>query len=322
MSNGVGAAAAALFAVVLLLASAAPAAAQYPYPYEAFDRRPMAGWARGKKAAGRPDPIPGLTNPDVPATGNLSASMEGELWAMLGGAVGWELSGCTAMQLVEKASCSDTSQCISKTFLHPSPTDLVLPFGYPLETYPIETSDGFVLRLYRIPYGKTNSTKYSKDKPVVLLHHGVTLASSSFVCLDPASSMGFYLADAGFDVWMANTRGNTYSRGNRFNRDTDAAYWYQSMDELALIDLPTQIDEVLRLTGKPSLALVGHSQGCTLPVMLLAMRPEYNEKIWLLTLLGPVTFAEEIRAPFLSWQAKTRSAQVCVWMRWVRVGEL
>jgi len=88
---------------------------------------------------------------------------------------------------------------------HPPPTrtppqtspDLVLPFGYPLETYPVETSDGFILRLYRIPYGKINATQPSKDKPVVLLHHGVTLASNSFVALDPNSSMGFYLADAG-----------------------------------------------------------------------------------------------------------------------------
>jgi hypothetical protein len=32
---------------------------------------------------------------------------------------------------------------------------------------------------------------------VVLLLHGITLASSGFVVLDPGSSMGFYLADAG-----------------------------------------------------------------------------------------------------------------------------
>ncbi len=187
----------------------------------------------------------------------------------------------------------------------------MLPFGYPLETYPVETTDGFILRLYRIPYGVSNSTNpTTKDKPVVLLHHGVTLASSSFTCLDPNSSMAFYLADAGFDVWMLNTRGNTYSRGNRHYRSTDSAYWYQSMDELALIDLPTQIDEVLRLTGQRQLALVGHSQGCTLPLMLLAQKPEYNKKLWLLMLLGPVTFAQHIKAPFLGWQAETKSSGV------------
>ena len=75
--------------------------------------------------------------------------------------------------------------------------DLVLPYGYPLETYPVETEDGWILRLYRIPHGVANSTDPSPNKPVVLLHHGVTLASNCFVALYPGSSMGFFLADAG-----------------------------------------------------------------------------------------------------------------------------
>jgi hypothetical protein len=75
-------------------------------------------------------------------------------------------------------------------------TDLVLSVGYPLESYPVETWDGFILRLYRIPHGVKNATSYG-NKPVVVLHHGVTLASDCFVALDTESSMGFYLADAG-----------------------------------------------------------------------------------------------------------------------------
>ena len=114
----------------------------------------------------------------------------------------------------------------------------------------------------------------------------------------------------GFDVWMVNTRSNTYSRGNRWYRNTDEGYWTTSMDELALIDLPAQIDFVLGATGQSSLALVGHSQGCTLPEMLLAAKPEYNDKVWLLTLLGPVTFARMMQAPFLRQQARTKSFEV------------
>jgi hypothetical protein len=34
-------------------------------------------------------------------------------------------------------------------------------------------------------------------KPVVLLHHGVTLASDCFVVLNANESLGFILADAG-----------------------------------------------------------------------------------------------------------------------------
>lgn len=82
------------------------------------------------------------------------------------------------------------------------------------------------------------------------------------------------------------------------------------MDELALIDRPTAMDFILNMTGQPSVASVGHSQGCTLTIMNLAMRPEYIDKIWLLLLMGPVTHSEYIRTPFLTAQAKTGSAQV------------
>ncbi|KAI8477459.1 MAG: Alpha/Beta hydrolase protein [Monoraphidium minutum] len=218
----------------------------------------MAGRARGARAGGLPDPVRGLTAPDVPALGPKSASME----------------------------------------------DLVLGQGYPLETYPVETYDGFILRLYRIPHGKKNATG-TGPKPAVLLHHGITLASSCWVVLDPDSSMGFYLADAGFDVWLANARGNVYSRGHKTQRSIDSAYWQWSMDELALIDLPAQIDFILRRTGQRSLAIAGHSQGATLPLMLLAARPEYNSKIWLFILLGGVSQSSDVTAAFLRQQAQT-----------------
>ena len=73
---------------------------------------------------------------------------------------------------------------------------MVLPYGYPLESYPVETIDGFVLRLHRIPHGKDNASAPG-PRPVVILDHGVTLSSASFAVLDPESSMAFYLADAG-----------------------------------------------------------------------------------------------------------------------------
>ncbi|KAI8477467.1 MAG: Alpha/Beta hydrolase protein [Monoraphidium minutum] len=185
--------------------------------------------------------------------------------------------------------------------------DSVLPMGYPLETYPVETSDGFILRVYRIPHGKKNATG-TGPKPVVLLHHGVTLASNCWVVLDPDSSMGFYLADAGFDVWMANTRGNTFSRGHKKWKATERMYWENSMDELALIDLPAQIDFILDFTKQPKLAIVGHSQGCTLTLMMLSWRADYNDKLWLMMLMGPVANSMYIKTPFLAQQAKTGSS--------------
>jgi hypothetical protein len=62
-------------------------------------------------------------------------------------------------------------------------------------------------------------------------------------------------------VWFGNTRGNTYSRRNVNGLYTyQAEFWYFSIDQLALIDLPTMIDFVLGKTRASKLALVGHSQ--------------------------------------------------------------
>jgi hypothetical protein len=66
---------------------------------------------------------------------------------------------------------------------------------------------------------------------------------------------------AGFDVWFGNTRGDTYSRRNVNGLYSyQAEFWYFSIDQLALIDLPTMIDFVLGKTGASKLAFVGHSQ--------------------------------------------------------------
>jgi hypothetical protein len=77
----------------------------------------------------------------------------------------------------------------------------MLASGYPLETYPVITSDGWVLNLYRIPNGKNRNTSPGK-KPVVYLHHGITLSSACFTLLNENESMAYILADAGDAAYM------------------------------------------------------------------------------------------------------------------------
>lgn len=60
---------------------------------------------------------------------------------------------------------------------------------------------------------------------------------------------------------MGNTRGNTYSRRNVNGLyPYQLEFWYFSIDNLALDDLPTMMDYVLKTTGATKLAYTGHSQ--------------------------------------------------------------
>ena len=78
----------------------------------------------------------------------------------------------------------------------------------------------------------------------------------------PDQSLAYMLADAGYDVWLGNVRGNYYSRAHvKYNPDTDVAFWDFSWDEMANIDLPSTIYYILNVTKQEKIGYVGHSQG-------------------------------------------------------------
>ncbi|TVU08240.1 hypothetical protein EJB05_41637 [Eragrostis curvula] len=140
----------------------------------------------------------------------------------------------------------------------------VAAYGYPCEEYTVTTEDGYILSIKRIPYGlkdADNSTRNStgNPRPPVLLFHGLMVDGFSWVLSTPKQSLGFILADGGFDVWIANNRGTNSSRGHTSLSTKDPAYWDWTWDQIAEHDLPAVLQFVYDNTGGQRVHYIGHS---------------------------------------------------------------
>jgi len=166
-----------------------------------------------------------------------------------------------------------------------------------VEEHWVTTEDGYILGLHRIPAS-------NKSAPAILLHHGLTSSSSEWIFGPPSKSLGYVLADAGYDVWMGNTRGNSYSRNHTTldpcSTTECAAFWDFGWHEAGLYDVTAGIDYILNTTGHTQIDYIGHSMGCSEYLVMLTMRPEYNEKVRLGILLAPPAFMEHGSNPIFA----------------------
>ncbi|KAK0590147.1 hypothetical protein LWI29_023230 [Acer saccharum] len=144
---------------------------------------------------------------------------------------------------------------------------LVKTQGYACEEHTVTTQDGYILSLQRIPVGQSGGVP--GKKPPVLLQHGLVSDAASWLLLPPDQALVFVLADNGFDVWLANTRGTKYSHGHAYLSGDDSGYWGWSWDELVTYELPAMFRYVYNETGQ-KLHYVGHSQGTLLALAALS----------------------------------------------------
>jgi lysosomal acid lipase/cholesteryl ester hydrolase len=167
--------------------------------------------------------------------------------------------------------------------------------GYPVETHQITNSDGYILTIHRIPKGITGKS----NGKVAYLQHGILSSSADWVVQGPGKSLGYILADEGYDVWMGNARGNSWSRNHTTLSPDGAEFWQFSWHQIGVVDIPEMIDYVLAHTGVDGVYYAGHSQGSTSYFVMLSSLPEYNSKIKVQTSLAPIAFMNHMTSPLL-----------------------
>lgn len=117
----------------------------------------------------------------------------------------------------------------------------------------------------------------------------------------PKQGLAFILADAGYDVWMGNARGNTHSRKHLYLSPKKKQFWQFSWHEIGQIDLPTMINFALGKTGESRLHYIGHSQGTTSFFVMGALDNGRTmmPKIKSMQALAPVAFMSNCKSPFV-----------------------
>ncbi|XP_074518791.1 gastric triacylglycerol lipase [Halichoeres trimaculatus] len=178
--------------------------------------------------------------------------------------------------------------------VHMNISEIIRRWGYPAEEHEVVTEDGYILTVNRIPQGLRPTTGV---RPVVFLQHGLLAAGSNWITNPPNTSLGYVLADAGYDVWLGNSRGNTWSRKHQSLRPDQDEYWRFSYDEMALKDLPAVVDYILKTTAQEQIYYIGHSQGTTIAFIAFSSLPELSSKIKLYVGLAPVATVQFTQSP-------------------------
>jgi len=179
------------------------------------------------------------------------------------------------------------------------PEELIKYWGYEAEVYSVTTKDGYILPLYRI-VGSPNSTTSGTEpasRPVVYLQHGLENSAADWLINLPSQSAAFIYADLGFDVWIGNFRGTTYSKTHTTLSSKDHKFWEFSWDEMAFNDLPALLGKTLEVSGAQSIYYVGHSMGTMTGFALFAQNQELAKRIKQFYAIGPVLSMKHVQGP-------------------------
>ncbi|DAZ93387.1 TPA: hypothetical protein N0F65_012444 [Lagenidium giganteum] len=180
--------------------------------------------------------------------------------------------------------------------------------GYEVEEHKVTTADRYVLTMYRIPksYKETQEGAPAKPgKPAVYIIHGLLDSSFTYVLNFRRQSLAYLLADAGYDVWLGNNRGTTWSRQHLDYSIEDKRFWDFSWEHMAKFDMPAMVEYVLEQTQRPTISYVGHSEGTMQAFAGFSMNQELAKRVSYFGALAPVAYVGNAKSLAFVAMAKT-----------------
>lgn len=104
---------------------------------------------------------------------------------------------------------------------------------------------------------------------------------------------------------MGNSRGSKFSLEHKEFSNQSAEFWQYNLHELGVYDLRAMMDYIFSSPSIESSKLyyIGHSQGCTMLLILLSMFPEYNGFIKQAHLLTPAIILKNSKSLLLTISA-------------------
>ncbi|XP_025017565.1 lipase member K-like isoform X2 [Tetranychus urticae] len=191
--------------------------------------------------------------------------------------------------------------------------EFILSRGFSYEDHYVTTKDGYILHLFRIINPYAEHALGADNLHPVLLQHGLFATSSVWMLNSfdekiipwvheqksemKGNSLAFLLSNSGYDVWLANNRGNSYSQNHTTLDPEDDEFWDFTIDDMAMQDTSAVIDYIRYLTDK-KITVIGHSFGTTQVLALLSFAPHYSYYIDMFIALGPIGYFGNVKGPF------------------------
>lgn len=194
-------------------------------------------------------------------------------------------------------------------------SEIIKSRGFNYDEFDI-VSQGYILKAYRIinPLADPKAL----NKVPVIAHHGISFDASNMMASSAKSrprkprlnervtlyktengtddrGLYFYLSNNNYDVWVIQARGVNDQVMRKASAKASKSFWDFSIDEQALIDLPTQIEFILKKTNAKKAAYISYSQSTTFMFALLSMRPEFSEKLLTFIAMAPVVFTGHLK---------------------------